>query len=306
MKNILTVCTLLALLITQTACDEDSFSQVVEIEIPEHESSIVLNGVWSSQDITLRLLVSSSLGIIGSTEFTYPQDAIVQLYKDGNLTGDLVFNPQNKLYELAFNDILGEEESTYKIEAQFGNLKAVSAEQEMPPKVEIKSVEYEKEGAIGEFGEKMDKHIVSFVDPVGEENYYIVGAFREQKDIIYVEPSQFDTISRFDMIYLEANDPTVSWSRLGLLFSDKAFNGQTYTLRATAYTWWGNPDDESGNIEYRLMSISKDTYLYFKSLAAYEDAQGNPFAEPATVYSNVENGYGLFGLMARDTMVITP
>lgn len=305
MKNISIIIVSLALLFSLTACDEDSFTQVVEVDIPAHESAIVLNGVWATQDTAFSLLVSNSLGIIDRDDYTYPEDAIVKLYKNDVLLSDLIFAPDYNLYTLPEDILINEEGASYKIEAQFGTLKAVSATQVMPSKVEITDAEYEAEGAAGEFGERMDQHIISFNDPADEDNYYAIKGYRETTYNTYdpsTTPPTIDTITEFQSLYLASTDPTVSFSPIGLIVSDKAFNGQTYNLRATSYLQWG----EQGNIFYELSNISKESYLYFRSLEAYSNAQNNPFAEPATVYSNVTDGYGIFGLMASDTISVTP
>jgi Domain of unknown function (DUF4249) len=43
-----------------------------------------------------------------------------------------------------------------------------------------------------------------------------------------------------------------------------------------------------------LRAITPEYYRYYKSQELYADAQGNPFAEPITVYTNIREGYGIF------------
>ena len=45
-----------------------------------------------------------------------------------------------------------------------------------------------------------------------------------------------------------------------------------------------------------LYTGSKDLYLYETTRSLNQDAQGNPFAEPVLVHSNMEGGYGVFTL----------
>lgn len=287
---------LAVLLFTSTGCDEDSFSQVVEVEVPEHKSSIVLNGIWNSQDTLLQLVVSNSLSILDDDEFTVPQDADVKLFKDNTLLGNLAFNQQTFKYEYALDTPLGSSVATYRIEAAFDDYDPVSVEQEMPGTVELTEVKYEKEGTIDPSGEKVDEYTITFSDPGDVENYYIFTAFVIDK---YVH-TPGDTIVNKNMVYLQTNDPIASYSNRGLIFSDKAFNGNEYTLTGWDYGWWS----ENLEFEFRLTSISKDGFLYLKSLDAYYNSEGNPFAQPATVYNNIENGYGIFALGASDVKVI--
>ncbi|KAA3635914.1 MAG: hypothetical protein DWQ02_09115, partial [Bacteroidetes bacterium] len=93
---------LLAALIVASfsSCDEDTFSQVVEVEIPDHQSSIVLNGIWSTQDSTLELLVTTSLSILDTEAFTIPQAAEINLFTNGSLLGSLNYDEDIAQYSL--------------------------------------------------------------------------------------------------------------------------------------------------------------------------------------------------------------
>jgi hypothetical protein len=50
-----------------------------------------------------------------------------------------------------------------------------------------------------------------------------------------------------------------------------------------------------GYLEVIVSGVTPDTYRYYQSLGRYNNTDGNPFAEPAPLYSNVRPGYGLFG-----------
>ena len=86
-------------------------------------------------------------------------------------------------------------------------------------------------------------------------------------------------------------------------FADTGLNGQPVSLvsdvRFYCYGGGGFPGSTScptpGYIEVTVSSITADTYNFYLSRRRYYDADGNPFAEPAPLASNVRNGYGLFG-----------
>ena len=53
------------------------------------------------------------------------------------------------------------------------------------------------------------------------------------------------------------------------------------------------------------LNYSKEDYFKYKlSLEKYQETAGDPFAQPVQVYSNVENGFGIFGgySVYRDTL----
>ena len=55
--------------------------------------------------------------------------------------------------------------------------------------------------------------------------------------------------------------------------------------------------------EYEVIvsDISEDLYKYYESLRKVEAASGNPFAEPASLYSNIQGGLGIIGSMNSKT-----
>ncbi|MCB0587767.1 MAG: hypothetical protein KDD06_20915, partial [Phaeodactylibacter sp.] len=62
MKNIIIIkITILGFVLALfSGCDTDNFSQVVDVDIPEHESRLVLNARFSSLDTGVSALVTNS------------------------------------------------------------------------------------------------------------------------------------------------------------------------------------------------------------------------------------------------------
>ncbi|MBO2009782.1 DUF4249 domain-containing protein [Hymenobacter negativus] len=83
-------------------------------------------------------------------------------------------------------------------------------------------------------------------------------------------------------------------------FADTDVNGQRISLTADVsfYSTCYPPSSncpEPGYIEVYVSSITREAYDFYLSRRRYYDSDGNPFAEPAPLASNVRNGYGLFG-----------
>lgn len=53
-----------------------------------------------------------------------------------------------------------------------------------------------------------------------------------------------------------------------------------------------------------VTNVTKDLYLYLKTISNLEENGGNPFAEPTTLYSNVQGGLGIVGGMNTKGMPI--
>ncbi len=48
------------------------------------------------------------------------------------------------------------------------------------------------------------------------------------------------------------------------------------------------------NCKIEVISCSEAYYNYMKSITKYGMSLGNPFSQPVQVYSNINNGFGIF------------
>jgi hypothetical protein len=95
-------------------------------------------------------------------------------------------------------------------------------------------------------------------------------------------------------------------------FDDSIFNGQEYNfLISTFIRVYGRSESKPIKkiIEKYILSIqslSKSAYLYHKSLLYARCSAQDIFAQPVSIYSNIENGYGVFGSVAtvKDTISV--
>lgn len=274
-----------------SACDEDSFSQLVKVDIPDHESKLAINAKVSSNDTLISVLVANSLGILDESEYSIFADATVRLLKDGVLLENLAFDSGNTAKYINTNP-LNLVPGVYRLEASVAGYPAIIAEQEMPSAVEIEKAVYEPRGAITPDGDRADEIQITFKDPVGEENFY---AFRVFYEVKYWDG--LDTFYYESEIYLETFD---QFARIGkefpIILTDNAFDGESYTISAYTYSTFFPTEEEDTRIRVELYSLSRDAYFYDLSLYQYDQAYDNPFAEPVTVHENVENGHGIFAL----------
>ncbi len=100
------------------------------------------------------------------------------------------------------------------------------------------------------------------------------------------------------------------------LFSDELFDGKEYLLKVrdeNISNWYGSKAEmhykmqkgEFYRFTFYLHSITKATYLYYKSFEMQLFYNDIPFIEPVTVYSNVDNGAGVFGSYSASKYEIT-
>jgi len=83
-------------------------------------------------------------------------------------------------------------------------------------------------------------------------------------------------------------DSLNSSSSLDFTFTDNQFNGKTFPI-GTGYRF-----RVGEKLIIRLFNIEQQYYNYLETLEDAERANGNPFAQPASIISAVNGGFGIF------------
>jgi len=93
----------------------------------------------------------------------------------------------------------------------------------------------------------------------------------------------------------------------GIFLRDALFNGRQKELKIYVNTGDLQPIFNGTDTLYPnvlLQHVPESYFRYRKSLSVAQDANGNPFAEPANVYTNVTNGYGIFTIYTQDRVEV--
>ncbi|MBX2872444.1 MAG: DUF4249 domain-containing protein [Saprospiraceae bacterium] len=290
MKYKIHISLLILLGFANLSCDEDSFSQVVTIDIPAHESALAVKALFQQSETELEVFLANSLGIIDKTDFDLQQDALVELFEDGQLIQTFQYDPARLSFIAKLDNGFGKAGASYRIQLSAEQYPIAQAIQAMPAAVPLISGQLKPGGAISEDGERVDAIELEFQDPIGEENYYGISATEK-----FTYFDGVDSVSYRSSTYLDSNDPLISFAGDGILIvSDKAFNGKKYKL--LLYTYENSTAD---GITIQFLSMTKDMFLYYRSLDDYYEAKDNPFAEPVNVHSNIESGHGIFGVASQ-------
>ncbi len=269
---------------------EDFFTSTLKVDPPPHEDQLVLHSYISDSDSLVGLSLTKSFGLLDDVlDDDYVNDAVVELYKDGNLWKTLELLPSNFRpfnYGVELEGKVGNSNSEFEIKITHGTYPNIEARQQMPRKVLLKSAKFEENLGIDEYGEREDGVEIIFDDPPGEENFYEVA-------LLQLDTSGGDVyISRE---YASVNDPTAFETFRGgsYLLDDKTFDGKTYELALLYCCITPNH-----YIEFR--TLSKELYLYTKSLTQQYNAEDfGAFSEPVSINTNVENGLGIFGMRTQ-------
>lgn len=289
----------LALLIASLTACTDRFEQVVEIDLPEHESLLAVSTILLSNQVALPVLVSNSRGVLDTFGFNSFPDASVRLTKGGDEVGDFDYESPTSLFVAVLEDSLGNDPNTYTLEVAQKDYPTATATQQMPTMPQIGEVDINEDGTLVEGGGgRLDEIIVEIADQGGVDNYY---AFRAYVEGVAdggpgEEPFEFSY-----PVSLYSNNPLAFesiFTDFTLLLDDGAFDGSVYPFNM--YTFESLPFEEASfndlKLRVELIALTEDAFLYIRSLEQYYQAEGNPFAEPVNVHNNIIQGYGVFGL----------
>ena len=197
------------------------------------------------------------------------------------------------------------------------NKSTILAEDIVPLPVALTAI---KMDTIEIFGEA-EAHIykvaieVHFTDPIGAQDYYHLSLFNHTEDLENDTPvngfnggTEVSKLTPLMPLESDKNNPAVTFhfDDGGVLFTDEDFDGQKATLTFYSLLSFDN-ESQQGKVVGELRTVSKDYYLYHTSLSRQIANKDRPFVEPISVYSNIENGLGIFSgyTTYKDTVSIT-
>ncbi len=294
MKNIILV---IIIAISAISCEK-----VLYIDLPEGEKHIVVNGVLNP-DSLLKVKISKSQGILDESKTVYLQNAQAKLYENDVYIEDMNYK-RDGFFLSSINPVPGR---TYRIDVDYPGFNFVTAENVLPEKNNIVSSEASfvvlseeifDDFIFEEYGIKCK---VQFEDDVNIKNYYFIGIMTERRiqfeyQIGTDEYSydSYDYIESDDIVFNSGNSDFKIEGFSGKVFTDDIFNGKFKTINFSFPVYNISDIPESNKFTFCLASISEDLYKYIISYNKNRKNGDNPFAQPVQIYSNVENGIGLF------------
>jgi len=272
-----------------TSCDNLVNGVVRDIDLPPHESQLAASLFLDSRDSNISAIVSSSKGIYdtGQSKSVYDAECVLNV---GSTTYNWSTMDQYERYTELLPDRFGAPTDTLLFTVNHPDFTSVSATQVFPSAPQV-SVELNY-GATQLYGEISDELIITLKDIPGVNQHYIVSI-----DVHFRTALSGQDTSEYYNLYWETEYPnsTPLWGQgSALLLSEDGLDRNIKFSAATGI----NPIDFAMLHEYRVKvsALSEEMYLFYKSYAAYENANGNPFAEPVVLYSNMSNNMGCFGV----------
>lgn len=288
--------TCLALLIL-TGCE-----LIVDVDMPRDSDKIVVH-TFAEPDAPWKVELTASRYILEDLPFPPIVNAKVSIQDSDGSSVTLVQDPDVPgTYRASTRPVPGHH---YKMNASAFGFATVEAELTIPTPVKLTRIFFDSANArtaVAPNGRSIEVPLeISFDDPADVDNYYdaymiISSTVRTRMPNGTIE--ERPTAYKLRFILPEQNNDFVDQDYRPL-FTDKTFAGSSRTLRTTVIL----NQSESNRLdrfEIRLISLSAEYYKYEDTKMTQQRSNGDPFAQPVQVFSNITNGHGVFSGSSYD------
>jgi hypothetical protein len=261
---------LFSLIVFLSACE---FTQITTFDMPYEGKKAVLIG-FVGTDRRAEVFIDATVPVLnnkpdslGNSEVRLFEDKIFKTHLT-KTTDDLYIAPENFAAQTG---------KAYHIEVKIPNLPPLSTEADLIPiAVKIDSLSFKFTDTSRSDGTVR----LQFTDPFGK-NYY---AYR-------IERFKDDTLLDMPL------GRSFRFLHFSEVFDDLNFEGRPHVLndKISLSTSLNQKPVKANKLRVTLYSISTATYRFFKSIDEQDFARGDYYSEPSKVFSNVKDGYGVFG-----------
>ncbi len=282
------------------ACEKE-----IHIPIEMTEPQLVVNSVFDANNFW-KLEISTSKYVYSNNQINFIDSASIKIIdSNGNIIS--VTNRGNGIY--TSDNEKPQYGKTYTLEVEYNNYKKAIATDQLPDEILIDTVTWNEDVFWDGIMQKKVK--ITFQDSPARDFYYLQLLDRYSWTYIDYETGLVDTVYEENPIYFTSQDAAVenfstdSWDNIAI-FSDKIFNNQQYTFDLLVEDFYFNAgSDSNSGIKVVLHRISEDFYKYLKSFEAYKSSnEDDLFPQPVQVYTNIENGLGIFAGQSKSFYII--
>ena len=295
---------IIIILIFLLACEKE-----VELDIPQSPPQLLVNAIlMPTQNVEVYVSLSQ---YVMDTFVTTISDAIVELYCDNDLVAQLTHSEDGKYSQ---QGILPQVGKTYSLTVDVDGFETATAQTTVPNSIALDSLVITQNIGVNNNGDKTSAFDLYFNKNDKVENYYsyaciggtdpIDSTFYDTGDTIitYYETGGISTLSCYHPAILKDGDEQ---SRI---FSDKEIESDLINLKLfTSFLVWNLPTATyTFEINAQINALSKEQYLFHKSLENYYTQQGQILGGNTLphIYSNVNNALGCFSAITPGNIVI--
>lgn len=294
-----------------------SCEEPVDLDIAVLPPKIVVNSNFVPGQ-PFQVSITKSKNVLSTETEEYVNDAEVRIFSSQGKELDKL---QLKHFQHPFYEsrrLQPESGKGYRIEVEVPGYPQLIAEDIVPFPVALENIEMDTIETFGAIDERVYKVEINvgFTDPIGAQDYYHLSLYNEVLDPVdenvpmngFDENNSEDKLVPLMPLENDKDNPTVTfhYEDGGILFTDEDFDGQKAGLKFYSLISLNN-EAKMGKVIGVLRTVSKDYYLYHTSLSRQIANKDRPFVEPISVYSNIENGLGIFSGYAvyRDSVSIS-
>lgn len=272
-----------------------SYSCIKEIEIPfpDDNPRQVINCLFTEGE-NFKVEITNSIPILNE-EFDYINNATVVLFENDVEIETLQY--QGTTYN---SSVPAQPNKTYKLKASATGFDQIITQDRMPNTPNISQVSLIEEAYIDtSYGSYVGQFSFVINDDASQTNYYELELIRTYKEYNLDE----EEIRIAKTYCITTSNPAINKEieiqkgPSNLVFSDAFFNGTHFSLTVD---FWNHYNYDDAAISYKIVirSISKNYYLYKRRLNRHTEFQEgyvqDIFIEPIQMFTNVENGFGIF------------
>lgn len=281
-----------------------SCEKKVYLKIPDTELPYVLNCVFSP-DSAWAVQIYKTISIYNPYNFDFQKDLKPEIYENGTKSGELSYyskQTDTNIFEYFSNSVLTiNENNEYSIKVPVNNI-IISATSKIPGKPDVTDITisnfnltnfYNLENA--DYGYSIEGNIQIVIKNKPEIKYYAIVIYYFADYILAWPITQIlPTKNSLDYtLYGEFDEFKTYAGKEGHIYKcDNSQQNDTLLIAIDDYAKVTFRDFNTIYIEVK--SITEDYYLYQKSVKDQAYSRNDPFAEPVPIYTNIQNGIGIF------------
>ncbi len=286
--------TFLLLIVCFYGCSEDSFSKIVEFDIEDEDQKLVVISELITEVGDNHIVISKTTGVTSSSNrrFPYVVDADLQIVTPdvGNLQAEFVevidnTDPDNDVAGLyIIQDYTFLPSETYTLQVKHPDFEDLSSTITTTSRPDVEVIEF-RNNRLSEY-QTEEFYTIRINDNPDEENHYRFDLFQTTFE------NGKDTIRNRESIWFDSNE--LVEGDINLL-SDVSFQNKSKTITLQAFDFI-TENTQIIKREVVVTSFNKELADYLQSVELLQQNENNPFVEPSILYTNIENGLGVFAI----------